>query len=80
MVERAQEMPTLGIMSMKVAFILTQDQVEYKTEQNINLIDINCTVSCQIHEYNITANPQMVIIDVYMIYQQSLKLVTRKIK
>ena len=54
----------MGIMSMmKVAFILAHDQVEYKTEQNINFIDVNCTVSCQIHEYNITANSQMVIID-----------------
>ena len=27
-------------------------QNEIRTEQNIYFIDVNCTVSCQIHEYN----------------------------
>ena len=37
-------------------FILLSDmancQGEKRTEQNIYFIDVNCTVSCQIHEYN----------------------------
>ena len=30
----------------------SDDLLNDRTEQNIYFIDINCTVSCQIHEYN----------------------------
>ena len=41
---------TLGWQDSKV-FFNTAD-IQNRTEQNIYFIDVNCTVSCKIHEYN----------------------------
>ena len=32
--------------------LFTPRERENRTEQNLYFIDVNCTVSCQIHEYN----------------------------
>ena len=35
-----------------VVMFINNNMMQNRTEQNIYFIDVNCTVSCQIHEYN----------------------------